>query len=82
MLGIKPVYFYSDKECTFSKGFQCGHLLLEAWDAGIRPLAVCLYMTLGCTLKKFLDLPWVLTIMWPQKLVTFSFLMWVKCGAQ
>ena len=32
--------------------------------------------------KKFLDLPWVLTIMWPQKLVTFSFLMWVKCGAQ
>ena len=63
MLGIKTVYFYSDKECTFSKGFQCGHLLLEAWDAGIRPLAVCLYMTLGCTLKKFLDLPRILTIM-------------------
>ena len=32
--------------------------------------------------KKFLDLPWVLTIMWPQKLVAFSFLMCVKCGAQ
>ena len=39
------------------------HLLPEAWDAGIRPLAVCLYMTLGCTLKKFLDLPRILTIM-------------------
>ena len=44
--------------------------LLEAWDARIGSLPVCLYRTLGCNLKKFLDLPWILTIMWPEKLVT------------
>ena len=50
----------------------------------------------GLHSKKLLALPWILTIMWPQKLVMllfcllrclmtqfpFSFLMWVKCGAQ
>jgi hypothetical protein len=41
MLGIKPVYFYSDKECTFPEDFQCGCFLLKTWDTGIRPLPVC-----------------------------------------
>ena len=51
MLAISTTYFYSDKEGTFPEDFQCGRLLLEAWNAGIRPLPVYLYRTLGCTLK-------------------------------
>ena len=51
MVEISTTHFYSDKEYTFPKGFQRGHLLLEGWDAGIRPHPVCLYTTLGCTLK-------------------------------
>ena len=93
MLGIKTVYFYSDKECTFSKGFQCGHLLLEAWDAGIRPLPVCLYRTLGCTLRSSCRSPdhrvtreigniVVLPVEMCNRTDSFGFLMWVKCGAQ
>jgi hypothetical protein len=42
MLAISTIYFYSDQEYTFPEGFQCGHLLLETWDAGIWPLPVCL----------------------------------------
>ena len=48
MVEISTTHFYSDKEYTFPKGF---HLLLEAWDTGIRPRPVCLFTTLGCTLK-------------------------------
>ena len=72
MVEISTTHFYSDKEYTFPKGFQSGHLLLEAWDAGIRPLPVCLYRTLGCT-QEFLDLPWILTIMCLEKLVMLLF---------
>ena len=32
-------------------GFQCGRLLLEAWEAGIRTLLVCPGSRLGCTLR-------------------------------
>ena len=32
-------------------GFQFGRLLLEAWEAGIRPLLVCPGSRLGCTLR-------------------------------
>ena len=48
MAEISTTHFCSDKVYTFPKGF---HLLLEAWDAGLRPHPVCLFTTLGCTLK-------------------------------
>ena len=51
MLAISTIYFYSDQEYLFPGGFQCAHLLLQTRDAGIRPLPVCLYRTLGCTLR-------------------------------
>ena len=92
MLAISTIYFYSDKECIFSD-FQHGHLLLEAWDAGIRPLPVYLYRTLGCTLRSSCLSPdhpvpreigniVVLPVEMCNRTDSFDFLMWVKCGAQ
>ena len=95
MLAISTIYFYSDKKYTFPGGFQCGRLLLEAWDAGIRSFPVCLYRTLGCTLRNSgspLDpnhhVPREIgnVIVLPVEMFNdtdpFTFLMWVKCGAQ
>ena len=71
MLAISTIYFYSDKEYLFPESFQCGCLLLEAWNAGIRPLPV--FTGHWAALKKFPALPWILTITWSEKLVTFFF---------
>ena len=95
MLAISTIYFYTDKECIFPEYFQCGHLLLEAWDAEIRPLPVCLYRTLGCTLRSSWISPGpdhyvareignivVLPVEMFNDTDSFNFLMCVKCGAQ
>ena len=95
MLAISTIYFYTDKECIFPEYFQCGHLLLEAWDAEIRPLPVCLYRTLGCTRRSSWISPGsdhymareignivVLPVEMFNDTDSFNFLMCVKCGAQ
>ena len=43
-------------------GLQCGRLLLEAWEAGIRPLLVCPGSRLGCTLRS----SWLARGSWPS----------------
>ena len=63
MLAISTIYFYSDQEYPFPGGFQCAHLLLQTWDSGIRPLPVCLYRTLSCTLRN----SWLSPASWPSR---------------
>ena len=76
----------------FSRRFPAWPPPAGSWDAGIRPLPVCLYRTLGCTLRSSCCSPdhhvareignVVLPVEMCNRTDSFGFLMWVKCGAQ
>ena len=73
VLAISTIHIYSDNGYPFLEG--C--LLLEPWEDGIRALPLCLYRTLGWTLRN----PWLSPGSWPlhgQMLVTVLFCL-LKC---